>query len=716
LAIKLKKFSHSTILKTIIFILTITCFTGSLSIIEGLFNSETDPSIIFQDNYYESDQYIDELQRITRHAIYIITKHESRDKILSGESISEEEYAQKEYRLYLDFVDNSSEYHSNLASENGHNRYKKSYNYKIFKKVYADKIEQMKKELIEEELRHLELRLNYLNKIDGLMYKVSDGKNSYYNTSENKDFFKSQPSYLINDSKETSIFPENIKNNPLYNELLRSIEDDYTTDNISVYIALTNDYLNDNILDWITAKESILKEIYILIILAVVLLLCLIYLIIVIGKKSYKDNKIYFNIVDKIYTDINIVACLSLILFWGNILYYHYYYDDVIFTSFIFPISTFILGSICLILVLSLIKHIKNNTLIKHTLIFIILEKLNVLIKNIYNNGNMGIKAVLIVIAYPIILALPILINPVSSPFTVLLIPVTMGVALWLAIKKVGEFNKIKDGVEKIKDGDVYHKIEPCNDKELAKLALNINSIADGLNKSIDNELKSQRLKTELISNVSHDIRTPLTSIITYIDLLKKEGLNSENALEYLDVLEQKSSRLKTLTDDLFEASKASSGDIPVNIEQIDVTSLINQTMGELNDKILISGLDFRINYPSDNIYVKADGKLLWRVIENIMSNILKYALPNSRVYIDVLVSDNTISIIFKNISSYELNIDSYELMERFKRGDESRNSEGSGLGLSIAKSLVELQNGKFNIKIDGDLFKVIIVLPKYSN
>jgi signal transduction histidine kinase len=715
LAIKLKKFSHSLILKIIVFILAITCFTGSLSIIEDLYNSEIDPTIIFQDNYYETNQHIDELHDITRHLISLVTEHKSRDEILSGESISEDEYARKEYSLYLDFVDNSSEYHSNLASENGHNKYKMSYNYKIFKKVYADKIEQMKKELIEEELRHLELRLNYLNKIDGLIYKVSDGKNSYYNTSENKDFFKSQPSYLINDSKETSVFPKNIKNNPLYNDIFRDIYEIYDTDNFSIYIAFT-DYFNDSIVRWITAKESILKEIYTLIILAVGLLLCLIYLIIVIGKKSYKDNKIYFNIVDKIYTDINIVACLSLILFWGNTLYYHYYYDDVIFTSFIFPISTFILGSIGLILVLSLIKHVKNNTLIKHTLIFIILEKLFILIKNIYNNGNMGVKAVLIVIAYPIILALPILINPVSSPFTILLIPVTMGVALWLAIKKVEEFNKIRDGVEKIKDGDVYHKIEPCNDKELAKLALNINSIADGLNKSIDNELKSQRLKTELISNVSHDIRTPLTSIITYIDLLKKEGLNSENALEYLDVLEQKSSRLKTLTDDLFEASKASSGDIPVNIEQIDVTSLINQTMGELNDKILISGLDFRINYPSDNIYVKADGKLLWRVIENIMSNILKYALENSRVYIDVLVSDNTISIIFKNISSYELNIDSYELMERFKRGDESRNSEGSGLGLSIAKSLVELQNGKFNIEIDGDLFKVIIVLPKYSN
>ena len=213
---------------------------------------------------------------------------------------------------------------------------------------------------------------------------------------------------------------------------------------------------------------------------------------------------------------------------------------------------------------------------------------------------------------------------------------------------------------------------------------------------------------------MSHDIRTPLTGIITYVGLLKKET-DPSKVQEYIEVLDQRAQRLKVLTDDLFEAAKASSGNIPTNLEKINIVSLITQGLGELNDKIEASQLDFKINHPKEAVYIKADGRLFWRAVENLLSNIFKYALQGSRVYIDIEDLGNEVLLTFKNISAYELNISADELMERFKRGDEARSSQGSGLGLSIAKSLIDIQKGRFNIQVDGDLFKAMIYMPKYN-
>ncbi|MEG2199868.1 MAG: sensor histidine kinase, partial [Anaerovorax sp.] len=213
---------------------------------------------------------------------------------------------------------------------------------------------------------------------------------------------------------------------------------------------------------------------------------------------------------------------------------------------------------------------------------------------------------------------------------------------------------------------------------------------------------------------------TPLTSIITYIDLLKTEGLDYEEAPKYLEILEQKADRLKSLTEDLFEAAKASSGAIPVKLERVDLISLINQGLGELSHGISDAGLTFKINSRQEKYYVNADGQLLWRVVENLIGNVIKYAQENSRVYIDITDQGHkkgsaTVLVEIKNISKHELNIAPDELMERFKRGDDARTSEGSGLGLAIAKDLVKLQGGWFEIKIDGDLFKASILLNAYE-
>ncbi len=221
--------------------------------------------------------------------------------------------------------------------------------------------------------------------------------------------------------------------------------------------------------------------------------------------------------------------------------------------------------------------------------------------------------------------------------------------------------------------------------------------------------MKSERLKTELITNVSHDIKTPLTSIINYVDLMKQEKIENEKVNEYLMVLDNKAQRLKKLTEDLIEASKASSGNIQLTIEKLNVKELIKQMQGEFEEKLKKKNLSVIENVPDENIFIKADSRYMFRVMENIYTNIYKYALENSRVYIDVKKEKDNIKIEFKNISKDKLNITAEELMRRFVRGDKERTTEGSGLGISIAKSLTELQKGKFEIYLDGDLFKVVL-------
>ena len=231
----------------------------------------------------------------------------------------------------------------------------------------------------------------------------------------------------------------------------------------------------------------------------------------------------------------------------------------------------------------------------------------------------------------------------------------------------------------------------------LKELAIYVNDISNGFNNAIQEKLKSERLKTELITNVSHDIKTPLTSIINYVDLLKQEDIKDEKVLEYINVLDSKSQRLKKLIEDLVEASKASSGNVKLNIEEINLSELLKQVTGEFKDKFDEKNLTIDLDLPSKNIKIEADNRYMYRIIENLYSNVSKYAMDNTRVYISLNKSDSEIKLEIKNISKEKLNISADELMQRFVRGDKSRFTEGSGLGLSIAKSLSELQNCKFN-------------------
>lgn len=289
---------------------------------------------------------------------------------------------------------------------------------------------------------------------------------------------------------------------------------------------------------------------------------------------------------------------------------------------------------------------------------------------------------------------------------------VLLALIFLLACFGAWQMRSLKAAGEKLAAGEFEYKADTKHMYwEFKHHAENLNSIGDGMAAAVEQRMKSERLKTELITNVSHDIKTPLTSIINYVDLLERPHTPEEGA-EYLEVLERQSKRLKKLTEDLVEASKASTGNMSVTLAPTSTLEIINQSLAEYGQRMEAGKLSVLINVPEPAPAVRADGRLLWRVMDNLFNNVVKYAMPETRVYVDVRTSEGNAVISVKNISRAALNVSAEELMERFVRGDASRSTEGSGLGLSIAKSLTELQHGQFSISTDGDLFKAEVTLP----
>lgn len=283
-----------------------------------------------------------------------------------------------------------------------------------------------------------------------------------------------------------------------------------------------------------------------------------------------------------------------------------------------------------------------------------------------------------------------------------------------LALLALISAKKLRTGASEIAKGNTAYRVDTKYlFGEFRRHAEDLNAIQSGISRAVDARLRSERMKTELITNVSHDIKTPLTSIISYVDLLSKEEIENEKAREYIEVLQRQSARLKKLTDDLVEASKASSGALPVTIESCDLGVMLEQTAGEYGERLAEKGLTLVVRKPEGSVPVRADARHTQRIFDNLMNNILKYALPGTRVYLELAAEDGGAAVIFRNTSSREIVQSPEELTERFVRGDAARSSEGSGLGLSIARSLAELQGGSLAVTVDGDLFKVTLRFTK---
>lgn len=269
---------------------------------------------------------------------------------------------------------------------------------------------------------------------------------------------------------------------------------------------------------------------------------------------------------------------------------------------------------------------------------------------------------------------------------------------------------KLLKAGEELSQGNLDYRVDTAKMRgPLKEHGEQLNRIGEGMNKAVNERMRSEHFRTELITNVSHDIKTPLTSIINYVDLLEKEEIDNEKAREYLEVLSRQSARLKKLIDDLIEASKASTGNLNVSLERCELGVLIDQCAGEYAEKLKAAGLELVVTKPEEPVTIMADGRHMWRVFDNLLNNVCKYAMAGTRVYINLDKEAGRATVTFRNISAQQLNISGEELMERFVRGDSSRNTEGSGLGLSIARSLVQLQKGELELTVDGDLFKVTL-------
>lgn len=369
---------------------------------------------------------------------------------------------------------------------------------------------------------------------------------------------------------------------------------------------------------------------------------------------------------------------------------------------------------------MSLALRIKTGVLFRNTLIFMILRFIwRVLcfigrcIRTFVRSLPMIWKAVLIVCAVCVIEFFAIALTWYNTGFYLFLWFVGKAIVLPAVIYLVITLNRLKRGAREIADGKIDYKV----DTKYLVLDLkdhgdDLNRIRSGLNLAVEERLKSERMKTELITNVSHDIKTPLTSIINYSDLISREECDNANIKEYAEILHNQSARMKRLLDDLVEASKASSGNIDIVLAECDARVMLSQISGEYGQGLADAGLELVCSSPEDEIRIMADGRRLWRVFDNLMNNARKYALSGTRVYVSLEEVGGKAVFRFKNISREALAVNADELSERFVRGDASRGTEGNGLGLSIAKSLTELQGGTFDITVDGDLFKVTVSLP----
>lgn len=490
-----------------------------------------------------------------------------------------------------------------------------------------------------------------------------------------------------------------------------------------------------------TQADGIVKTVLVLFAISA---LCVIYLLCVTGKK-YGEKEIQMMLIDKMFVEITAILFLGILLGGGGLTIFGAAYfileENVLIANQAAAMTIFVVVSLSLVMLLSLVRNMKNGTFIQRSMIVRIIRFLWKAVKKIIlflwktlkkilktlkcglseakktilsvSSRNFSGRFVgIIIVAFAIGVCVLTVLTMAAPTFIVILAVYVVAVLIFITKRLVG-FEKIKEGIEKIKDGDLNHKIEDCPDGVIGSMAENINSIGDGLQKSLEREVKAERMKSELITNVSHDLKTPLTSIINYADLLSKQTLAPYEANDYVKIIKQKGERLKQLTNDLFDVSKVQSGNENFDIEDIDICLLINQAMAELNERIKQSGLVFKVSSEDKEVFVRSDGKKLSRVFENLIINCVKYAMKNTRVYIDIVNGDSEVTVEIKNIAGYEMDFDETEIAERFVRGDSARSTEGSGLGLAIVKSYVEGCGGSVNIKKDGDLFKVILHFAK---
>ncbi len=507
--------------------------------------------------------------------------------------------------------------------------------------------------------------------------------------------------------------------------------DAYIHVNTTAYELYADDVYVDLVLSYEAAVSTVTRDMMVLVVAVVAWVLCLILLASIAGRVD-TNGKVIYTYLDKWPNSLHFVAsafavggliAIALVIYWD---FFGGDYND--FTRTILAFICVVANIFFVEWLMSVSRQIKGGQLFKNTITNLFVIKNYQHIRAWWESDENKIvnetirRKVFMPIALYIIVAIPmsahavLMLGPWGEPigWFELIIVVGLTVALFTyLVRLTASLDNINAALSDADSGKFDYKVSLHRVPVVIRpMAEKVNNLTDGIKIAVDEAVKGERMKTELITNVSHDLKTPLTSIITYTDLLKHCDIQDEKALEYIDVLDEKSARLRRLIEDLVEASKASTGNVKLVMTKINLNEMVEQVFGEYEDALAELELDLRYNTPEEPVFVTADGQKTYRVIENLFSNVKKYTMPGTRVYLDVSVEDRFAVVSMKNISKDEMNFDVSRLTERFIRGDESRSTEGSGLGLSIAKSLTELQGGKFDISVDGDLFKVVIKMP----
>lgn len=511
------------------------------------------------------------------------------------------------------------------------------------------------------------------------------------------------------------------------------------------FVRLRDSKLEQLRTQWNAARNAVQNALFCL----GVFVLCAIYLLWMCGRRP-EDEEVHLCLIDRMWPEVTagllVGVCVSAIAFFSMC------YDSIPYNSIsedlcatLCTIATAAAASLGMAFLLSLVRNLKNRTLWSRTLTrrvlllslkllswcwcqakrilawcWKLIASIPALIRRMRNRCRNMITALsqslslwkLHVIwgLYTILVIFLALQMPYSEACAILLVLVVIGTYV-IFLKHLRGFVAIRRALTAMRGGDLTQTVENCPSGILTVMADDLQSIGTGLQAALNDQLRAERMKSELITNVSHDLKTPLTSLINYAELLTQLSLSPEEATDYAAIILQKSRQMKNLTADLFDIAKVQSGNADIHAERLDSALLVRQTLGEMNDAIDASGLSFVSSIPDAPLYILADGKKMSRVLENLIGNCLKYALSGTRVYL-TLVEEGRARLELKNIANYEMTFDDGEITERFVRGDESRTTEGSGLGLAIAKSYVEAMGGVLRVQTDGDLFKVTVLLP----
>ncbi|MEW8994145.1 sensor histidine kinase [Clostridium sp.] len=745
------------IAKTIAIIITVVMISISLISIKDI---RVNSSIFDERSLYGSKFLGSEINTFTEKVLEVIELYKTDEYIKDVSNLSQEEIQWKKEaiskKIQEEYDNERNKLHEKYDSNWDEEKINKEEEaiYKKIEEKYTYSDEELKKLIVEEKLVNFNKYIKTLDSYTNLKYiaydKANDiwltnykpGKDAIAELKKNSGYFSEY--HISNGVENKNIFIDGqlIKNKELndygyYNEgdgaTVVEITDSYRKNgnsytnkesygvkgDLDIYVAVISELVaGDSIYNtyekFLQANSIVDTEIGIF----VASLFGVAIMIFVLRKFRYKPC--YSNrIVEKLKDMPLEIKLLGILMGWitYNMLFRYNWSNEYRYTINInnIVLVTFILITYYLI-IKALLQNYKESTLLKDSYGVKLYNHLCIAMEK----GTLGRKLILVIGVYVAIctsvsLILMVILEAVGAVIALCFDIVATAITIYKLVKEFSYLNRIINGAKLISEGKMNDDISEEGNGALRNLANSINNMKQGLRKSMENENKSERMKTELISNVSHDLKTPLTSIISYVDLLKRMGIEPEEARAYVEVLDRKSQRLKILIEDLFEASKAASGAMQLNFEKIELNALVRQSLGEAENRIQVANLDFKTNIPTEKIYINADGRKIWRVFENLISNAIKYSLKGTRVYVDVKSEDNKVYITMKNISAYELNFDATEITERFKRGEESRNTEGSGLGLAIAKSIIELHDGALEIGIDGDLFKVTVELSIYE-